>query len=247
MGVAVGDADGDGILDILVTNFSEDVSTFYRGLGRGFFEDASARSGIGPPTYPLLSWGVAFADLDGDGDLDVVLASGHIYPQVDRHPRFGLAYRVPLLLLENVGGERFVDATRRAGPDFPLPRAGRGLALGDFDNDGDLDLLVTNLDAPPTLLRNDSASGVWLTVSLEAPPGKGTVLGARVTVTAGGRTQLRDLASGESYLCCHDPRLHFGLGAARVADRVEVRWSDGSRSVVEKAPANRMLRIRKGS
>jgi hypothetical protein len=245
MGLASGDVDGDGIVDLLVTNFAEDFSTLYLGEGGGFFHDASRGSGVGPATYRWLSWGTALADLDNDGDLDLVIANGHIYPQVDQHPELGVTYRQPVQLLENTGGGRFVDATARAGPGFAVPRVARGLAAGDYDNDGDLDLLLTVLDGPPVLLRNDSASGSWLEVLCLAPPGRGPVLGARITVEAAGRTQFRDLASGDSFLSSHDPRAHFGLGEATSVERIRVRWPDGKETVRESVPANRLLVVTK--
>jgi enediyne biosynthesis protein E4 len=246
MGVAAGDADGDGHVDLFVTNFAQDFSTLYRGDGRGFFEDVSVASGVGPATYTVMSWGTVMADLDCDGDLDIVVANGHIYPQVDLHPGLGQTYAQRNLLLENLGDGRFRDVSAEAGPGFQEAAAHRGLAAGDFDNDGDVDLLITRLDQPPVLLRNDSACPSWLEVALEAPAGTGPVIGARVTVEAGGRRMVRDAASGESYLSAHDPRLHFGLAGSPVADRVEVRWPDGRTEAVEQVPANRVLRMRRG-
>ncbi len=245
MGVAVGDADGDANLDILVTNFSEDFSTLYLGDGLGFFTDASDTSGIGALTFPSLSWGTVLADLDNDGDEDVVIANGHIYPQVDRHPEFGLSYRQLNLLLENTGKGRFVDATGRGGPGFALRQASRGVASGDYDNDGDLDLLITNLDEPPVLLRNDSTGGNWLTVACEVPPGGGTAIGTTVAVTFGDRTLIGDVADGGSFMSSSDMRVHFGLGDAVAAERVEVRWLNGERTVLENVPANRFITVRR--
>jgi hypothetical protein len=246
MGIAVGDPDRDGFLDIFVTNFAEDYSTLYRGDGAGFFKDVSEESGVARPTFLPLSWGTAFADLDDDGDEDLVVANGHIYPQVDRHPEFGATYAQRSLLLENLGDGRFRDASASAGPGFALARSSRGLAPGDYDNDGDLDLLISNLDAPPTLLRNDTPRrGSWLAVNLEVPPGAGTVIGTSVTVRVGGRTLIRDVASSGSYLSVPDPRVHFGLGEASRADRLEVRWPDGRRLELSDVEANRFLTIRK--
>jgi hypothetical protein len=241
MGVTVGDATGDGIADVFVTNFAEDFSTLYRGTGSGFFEDVSAASGVGPATFISLSWGTALVDLDRDADPDLVVANGHIYPQVDQHPQFGMTYLQKTLLLENTGGGAFVDATSRGGPGFATARCARGLAAGDYDNDGDLDLLMATLDGGPVLLRNDSAGGSWLTVVVEVPVGQGPLIGTRVVVEAGGKTQVRDVASGESYLSVHDPRLHFGLGGAGTVERVEVRWGDGSRTEVKGVRVNEVL------
>ncbi len=250
MGLAAGDATGDGRLDLLVTNFSEDFSTLYRGLGGGLFEDVSRGSGVGPATRRWLSWGAAMADLDNDGDLDLVVANGHIYPQVDRHPEVVGRYAQRNLLLENRGpgaSPQFVDATAEAGPGFEELLSSRGLAVGDYDDDGDLDLLVTNLDAPPSLLRNESRGGAWLTVVCEGPRGEPGPVGTTVTVRAGGRTQQRDVAAGDSFLSTHDPRPHFGLGAAERVDEVDVRWPDGSHSLRKDVAARQFLRVRKGS
>jgi hypothetical protein len=246
MGVDVGDVDGDGKLDIIVTNFSEDFSTLYRGTGDAFFDDVSEKSGVGEPTYTPLSWGAALADLDNDGDPDLVVANGHIYPQVDNVPD-ALTYRQRNLLLENVGGGSFEDVTAEAGPGFALIESSRGLAAGDYDNDGDLDLLVSNLDGAPSLLRNDSATGHWLTVICKTPPHGGPLIGTKVIATLGEKTMIRDIASGSSFLSVHDERAHFGLGGAQTVRRLEVRWPDGTLTVRENVPANQFLEIVKDS
>ena len=258
MGVALGDVDGDGIADLFVTNFSEDFATLYKGAGRAFFEDVSRATGVGPLTFRPLKWGTAMADLDDDGDLDLVLANGHIYPQIDRHPTLIGTYRQRNQLLENrtvrddvpAGAPPeplFRDATAEAGPGFALERAHRGLAVGDFDNDGRLDILVTALDSPPELLHNEGPAGSWLTVICEVPGGTAIPIGTTVTVTAGGRTMSRDIAAGDSYLSTHDPRPHFGLGKAEMAEEVVVRWPDGSRSVRKNVHARQFLVVRKES
>ena len=247
MGVAAGDVDGDGATDLFVTNFAEDFSTLYRGDGHGFFEDVSDASGVGAVTYLPLSWGTVLADLDNDGDLDLVVANGHIYPQVDRHPEYDMTYAQTNLLLENDGTGRFEDVSDSAGPGFAAAGVSRGLAAGDYDDDGDVDLLITRLDAPPLLLRNESKVGSWLTVACDVPPDGPTLIGTRVVVEAAGRVQFRDVASSGSYLSAHDPRPHFGLGAAGVVDRVEIRWTDGTRSVLENVEPNRLVTIEWGS
>ncbi|MFO0981929.1 MAG: CRTAC1 family protein [Planctomycetota bacterium] len=243
MGITMGDVDQDGLPDLFVTNFAEDFSTLYRGTGQGFFEDATVKSGTGAPTYAPLSWGTTLSDLDNDGDLDLVIVNGHIYPQVDRHPEAGMSYLQKPLLLENLGNGKFVDASAGAGPGFATARCSRGLAAGDYDNDGDIDLLITNLDAPPTLLRNDSEQGAWLTVACEVPPGTCPLIGTIVTVQARGRTQTRDVTSSDSYLSCPDPRLHFGLGAATVVDQVTVAWSDGTLTTLEQVLPGRIVKV----
>jgi hypothetical protein len=252
MGIATGDADGDGILDLFVTNFSEDFSTLYKGLGDGFFSDVSRETGLGPITFRPLSWGTALADFDNDGDLDLAVANGHIYPQIDRHPEIVGTFRQRNLLLENRSVRDdgaptqtlFRDVTGEAGPGFQLQRAHRGLAVGDFDNDGRQDLLITALDEPPELLRNESRAGSWLSVVCQMPGGSAIPLGTRVTVRAGGRTMTRDVAAGDSYLSNHDPRLHFGLGSAERADEVVVRWPDGRRTVLRNVSARQFLLVR---
>ena len=256
MGIATGDADGDGILDMFVTAFSEDFSTLYKGLGGGFFSDVSRETGVGPITRLPLSWGAALADFDNDGDLDLVVANGHIYPQIDKHPEIMGTYRQRNSLLENRSIREdappgaspemlFRDATGAAGPGFGLVRAHRGLAVGDVDNDGRLDILITALDDSPELLRNEGAARSWLTVVCEIPGGAAVPVGTRVTVTAGGRKMTRDLAAGDSYASTHDPRLHFGLGTAETADEVLVRWPDGTRSAVKNVRARQFLVVKK--
>jgi hypothetical protein len=257
MGIAMGDADGDGILDMFVTAFSEDFSTLYKGLGGGFFSDVSRETGVGALTRLPLSWGTALADFDNDGDLDLVVANGHIYPQIDRHPAVIGTYRQKNLLLENraIRGDvpagappesLFRDATGAAGSGFEILRAHRGLAVGDFDNDGRLDILVTALDEPPELLHNEGHAGSWLAVACEIPGGTAVPVGTRVTVTAEGRQMTRDVAAGNSYASTHDPRLHFGLGKAEKADEVLVRWPDGKRSVLKDVRARQILVVKKG-
>jgi hypothetical protein len=245
MGVAAGDVDGDGILDIVVSNFSEDYTTFYRGLGDAFFEDASTNSRIGPAMFDYLSWGPALVDLDNDTDLDLVIANGHIYPQVDRHPELGFSYHQKNILLSNDGTGRFTQVTDEAGPGFALEKCSRGLAAGDYDNDGDLDLLITNLDDTPTLLRNDSVTRNWLAVACEVEPGQGSLIGTKVSLKAGGKWYHRDIASSSSYVSSHDPRPHFGLGSVKVVDVIEIRWPDGTSTHLEKVPANQFLSVRK--
>jgi hypothetical protein len=246
MGIAVGDVTGDGLLDILVTNFAEDFTTFYSGLGGGLFEDASGELGVGTATFQVLSWGTAFADFDNDGDLDLVIVNGHIYPQIDRHPDIVGTFAQRNLLLENRQG-KFFDITEDAGPGFQLVQSSRGLAVGDYDNDGDPDLLISNQDAPPNLLRNDTPGGAWLTVELEVPDGEPTPLGTRVTVTVNGRNLRRDLVAATSHMSSHDPRLHFGLGEAVNVEEIDVKWPDGTHSIRTNVPVNRFVRIQKGS
>jgi hypothetical protein len=249
MGIAVGDVCGAGPLDVFVTNFSEDFSTLFRSLGGGLFEDASKETGVGPITYLPMSWGTDFGDFDNDGDLDLVVANGHIFPQIDAHSEILGTYRQKNLLMANAGRDarpQFLDVTARAGPGFQALQSSRGLATGDYDNDGDLDLLISNLDAPPTLLRNDSPGGAWLTVVCEIPGGPSPPIGTIITLQAGGRVHRRDIASNGSYMSSHDPRPHFGLGAIETVDEVDVRWPDGTHTVRRNVAARQFLHVTKG-
>jgi len=224
MGMAAGDVDGDLDPDLFVTNFERDFCTLYENqydrLGDALFTDVTRNSGIRDPSFTFLSWGATLSDLDLDGDLDLVVANGHIYPQATEYPLVGRGYAQRNLLFAGEDG-RFVDVTERAGPGLAVVESSRGLAVGDMDADGDLDLAVANVDAPPSLLRNDTERrGSWLLV--DAP-------GAlRVTVEAGGRRWVRHRLVGGTYVSVHDPRFHFGLGPVERIDRLTVLWPDGS-------------------
>lgn len=238
MGVASGDVDGDGLTDLLVTNFAEDTCTLYRNLGRGLFRDVSAAAGLIEPTTKPLSWGTVLEDFDLDGDVDLFIANGHIYPQADSTPGSGTTYAQRNLLLQNAGG-RFTDVTARSGPGLEVVKSSRGVAAGDIDGDGDVDLLVSNVDATPTLLRNDTRRrGTWLMV--DAPRA------LRVEVVAGGRTFVRDRVRGGSYVSASDSRFHFGLGDAPAAERVTLLWPEGRTTVRERVPTGQVLKVREG-
>jgi hypothetical protein len=235
MGLATGDLDADGKPDLLVTNFSKDVTTFYRNLGDFLFEDITRDLGIGQPTFFRLSWGSELIDFDLDSDLDLFISNGHIYPQAARAPKSGTTFKQQNLLLENTG-KSFVDVSDDAGGGFEITESSRGVAAGDIDHDGDVDMVVWNTDAPPTLLQNKSErAGSWLL--LDAP-------GAMVAkVEAGGRAQYRHRVIGASYVSVDDQRLHFGLGQVKAVDRLELTWPDGSRTVFQGLPAGRVIRL----
>ncbi len=235
MGIATGDVDGNGLTDLLVTNFAQDSATLYLNQGRCFFVDDSVRWGVHDPTYAPLKWGTLLEDFDLDGDLDLFLANGHIYPQADDPPATGTSYRQTNLLLENTG-KRFVDRSAEAGTGLAVRESSRGVAVGDIDGDGDLDLVISNVDAPPTLLVNESERrGHWLLV--DAP-------GAlRVTIESGGRTWMRDAVAGGSYVSAGDPRFHFGLGPQTRLERVRVLWPGGSERVLADVEVDRVLHV----
>jgi len=273
MGVDAGDYDGDGRLDLVVTNFSSDLNTIHHNEGGRYFSDESLALGM-DATYMNLSWGVGFEDFDEDGDEDLFIANGHVYPQVDDYD-IGTRYRQANDLFENVGS-RFKRAPAKEG--LAPQRSFRGTAFGDYDSDGDVDVLVTALDDPVLLLRNEThRRGHFLEIRLEgaarpagatptpgetpqAGPAPGAVgawpafrpsnrdgVGARVTITAGGRRIVRERKGGGSYLSASDPRLHFGLGEAAVADLVEVRWPSGLTELWRDVPADRLLVLREGA
>jgi hypothetical protein len=199
-----------------------------------YFEDVSTPSGLALMCGQYTGWGGLLFDYDNDGLLDVFVANG------DPHKEFG----EEAVLARNVGERKFVDVAKDSGPYFEEEYVGRGAACGDFDNDGDLDLLINNLNGPAKLLRNDGGNkNQWLTVAAKLSNGKSDAIGARVTVTAGGQTQIRDLIPVRGYLSQSDPRPHFGLGRAGKADRVEVRWPDGRTTQLSDVPANQILTV----
>ncbi len=245
MGVAAGDYDGDGAVDLFVTNFSYDNNTLYRNTGRGFFLDASFAAGIGAPSHRYLGWGAGFFDYDNDGDDDLFVANGHVYPAVDQHP-IGTTFAQTNQLFENAG-RRFSEVTATAGPGLQVVESSRGSAFGDFDDDGDQDIVIVNLDAPPTLLRNEGGNRKnWLMVSLREEGANRQAIGARVTVAAAERLQVREVRAGASYLSQDDLRLHFGLGARQAVAQVEIRWPNGETELVRDVAANQLITVVRG-
>jgi hypothetical protein len=246
MGIDAGDYDGDGRLDLVVTNLDFEMHTLHRGLGRGLFTYATTESGIGYPTLPFVGFGVAFLDYDNDTQLDIAIANGHI---LDNAPQFraGSTYAQRKLLFRNTGSRRFVEVGRTAGAAFAAEAVGRGLAVADIDNDGDLDLLVTNNGQDASLLRNDGGNrGHALVLRLRGAAGNTQAIGARLQVTSGARTQRRDVKTGSSYLSQSDLRAHFGLGTATRADRIDVRWPSGTTETVSNVAADQILTIEEG-
>lgn len=227
MGVDAGDYNGDGRLDVIVTNFSEDYNTLYENSGNGLFRDVTHAAGLGTIPLPFLGWGVGLVDVDNDGRLDLFVANGHIHPAADRSG-LGTRFLQRKLLFMNTGNGRFRHATDEVGGGLLVEKSSRGAAFGDYDNDGDVDVLIVNLSDRPTLLRNDvTAKPHWITVRLTGTKSNRDGIGARVQIRAAGRTQSAEVRSGGSYLSHNDMRAHFGLGAAAVVDSVEIRWPSG--------------------
>jgi hypothetical protein len=241
MGADAGDYDGDGQLDLVLTTFAHDTVSLYRNVGGGQFEDASQASGVAARTYLPMEWGVAFFDADQDGDLDLFLANGHLYPQVDEAAELGESYRQKSQLLVNDGG-KFRDVSDQAGSGLAESHAARGLAVGDLDDDGDLDLVVTNVDDVPTLLENrPRRAGHWVGLSLVKPAGRNRfAIGARVTLAAGDRRQIREVRSGGSFLSQSDRRVFFGLGSHAGPIDVEVALPGQGRWMWKALPADRL-------
>ena len=238
MGVGVADYDADGLLDLVRTNFSEQVTTLYRNYG-GAFEDASIRAGLGV-NRKYVGFGVDFFDFDNDGWKDIFVANGHVYSQLEGR-KLHVTYRQPRVLYRNLGNGRFEDVSARAGDSFRGENLGRGCAFGDFDNDGDVDVIVNNLDGPPTLLRNDGGNrNTSILIKCVGTRSNRSAIGTRVRVTSGTHVQMAEVMSGSSYYSQNDLRLHFGLGQARSADSVEVAWPSGARDVVRNLPANHL-------
>jgi enediyne biosynthesis protein E4 len=244
MGVAVGDYNHDGWMDLFVSTFSNDNYVLFHNDGDGFFTDASYPSGVGEPTVPYLGWATFFFDYDNDGHPDLFCANGHVYPEVDGVLRE--TFRQPSQLLRNLGNGKFRDVSAAVGLDQLPPQSARGGAYADFNNDGGLDVVVSVMDGKPLLLENTLAKrGNWLRVTLTGEKCNRMAVGARVKVTAGGRTQTAALRAGGSYLSSNDPRLHFGLGTAMEAV-VEVAWPGGGTERIGPVKANRGIRIRQG-
>ena len=241
MGVDFGDYDNDGQLDLVVTNFSDDYNTLYRNEGGGLFRDVSYRSGIGEATWPKLSWGIQFADFDRDGFLDILVADGHVYPEVDRYD-FSMRYRQANSVFRNRQDGSFESIALSAfGPEA---ESSRGLATGDFDNDGAIDVLIANLDGAPTVLKGTPEGGHWILLDLVGTTSNRSAIGARAAVQTGGMSQVREVRSGGSYQSQSDLRLHFGIGEHARIDSIRIRWPSGKEQVLESVEADRILRIK---
>jgi hypothetical protein len=251
MGVSAADYDLDGNLDIVKTNFAGDTPSLYHSLGGANFEDATFTAGLGAHTQ-YLGWGVGFVDFDNDGWADILICNGHVYPEVEQlKTEAGYAQRK--LLYRNLRNGRFEEVTDCAGPGITTPAAARGCAFGDFDNDGDIDMVVNSVNGPPQLLRCDSSSGNnWIKVKLIGTKSNRSGIGARITctVTMPGETkphrQIDEVRSGGGYFSQSDLRVHFGLGKAVKVDLLEIRWPSGQVDTVKDLKVNRVMTVREG-
>lgn len=245
MGVDAVDYDGDGFLDIVKTNFSDEMPNLYHNEGKGFFNDVAVPAGLGGETSSV-KWGTGFIDVDDDGRPDILIVSGSIYA-----PGTGTHHQLPktdskLILLRNLDGNRFANISNQAGPAFAESRCSRGAAFGDIFNSGRVNIAINNINDHPSLLRNQASSpNSWLLVRLIGTKTNRSAIGSRVTVDANGRRQMQEVRSGGSFCSQNDLRLHFGLGPAKEA-RIQIRWLGGSEESLEHVPANRLIVVQEG-
>lgn len=255
MGVAVGDYNNDGMVDFYITNFSDDSNTLYKNDGEANFTDSTYQAALGEPTIPFLGWGTSFIDFDNDGWKDILIANGHVYPQVDKF-QWGTSYAQQMKLFRNMRPDAKtkrvlfdrVPAAPKSG--LALALSARGLAVGDLDDDGRIDAVVNNLDSAPTVLKNVmSGSMHWLNLKLVGDVARKTpkdAIGSKVFVTVGGLRQRFDVTSGASYASQSDQRIHIGLGLATKVDKLEIIWSNGETETVNIPGVDRTITIQQG-
>ena len=246
MGLAIGDYDRNGTMDIFKTNFAGDTSTLYANTGDGFCEDRTFAAGIGVNTR-WLGWGVGFVDLDGDGWLDLFLANGHVYPEVDRL-KSEAGYKQRKVVYRNLGNGRFADVSEALGPPVTTPKAARGAAFADFDNDGDVDVVINNVNDVPDLFRLDRTTGAhWIGVKLVGRQSNRDAIGAMVRIITADGEQRQEVRGGGSYYSQNDFRLHFGLGKISAVQRIVVRWPNGGEESFASPAVDRLLTLTEGT
>ena len=246
MCISFGDYDNDGNLDLYVSDFQDVSDHLWHNDGKGFFEEVSPRAGIAAATRHVLSFGGGFFDYDNDGWLDLFIANGHVYQGVEK-TRTDITYKQINSLFHNEGNGKFAEVTSISGDGFKIPHLGRGVAFADFDNDGNVDILVGNSGDPPLLLHNSGRTGNhFLNLKLVGTKSNRDAMGARVKLTAGGITQLREIAGGGSYLSQSDLRAHFGLGSQTRAESIEISWPSGQKQAFRNVDADRFLIVKEG-
>ena len=247
MGIAVGDYNRDGKVDLYVTSFSDDYNTLYRNEGDGNLSDVTTRAGLGDVSLPFLAWGAGFVDVDNDGLLDILVVNGHVFRNVEQQD-WGSTWAERPQLFRNLDGVRFLEVPPATGSGLAVVIPGRGAAFGDLFNDGRIDVVINNIDATPTVLRNAvKGTNHWLALRLE---GRGTsprdAIGAKVFLTAGGVRQRADVTSGGSYASSSDLRVHFGLGASTTVEKLEVEWPSGAKENIVVAGVDRSITLIEG-
>lgn len=246
MGSTVADYDGDGKLDIFKTNFSDDTATLYRNKGDGTFDDATFAAGLGLYTQ-YLGWGTMFFDFDNDGWPDLLLVNGHVYPEVDKH-HLGSNYQEPRVLYHNEGNGKFTDISDSSGPAVKQAASSRGLAMGDLWNDGKLSAVISNMNAPPSLLVNQIRSANhWIAIKTTGTKSNRDGIGARITVKVGTRALVDEVRSGSSYNSNNDMRVHFGLGSATKLEWLEIRWPSGRIEQFDGLVIDKIHELKEGS
>ena len=245
MGIGVGDYNLDGRLDLFKTHFSDDTDVLYRNDGRGSFTDVTFAAKIGVETR-FTGWGAGIVDLDNDGLPDIFLVTGNVYPEIEKKTA-DYPYKTPRVVFRNLGNGSFEELIEEAGPGVAAAHSSRGCAFGDFDNDGDLDILIINLNEPPSLLRNDvKGSHNWIKVKLLGVSSNRSAIGARVIVHYGEKKQVQTVLSQSSFYSASDTRLHFGLGNISIVD-IEIFWPSNGRQTLSRVAANSLITVKEGS
>ncbi len=246
MGIGIADYDCDGWLDIFKTNFADDTCDLYHNNGDGTFSDVSFTAGVGINNN-YVAWGCGFIDYDNDGWPDIVQVNGHVYPEVDKY-NFGETFKNPRLVYRNLGNGHFKDVSAEMGPGITERFSSRGAAFGDYDNDGGMDILVLNMNDPPSLLHNTGSRQNWIKIKLVGTHCNRTAIGARVRVVTGKHAQINEVISGGSVMSQNDLRLHFGLGSAETVDVIEVKWPTTQKTErFTNVKANQIITIREGA
>lgn len=246
MGVSVGDFDHDGWLDIVKTNFAGDTTTLYHNVGKSVFDDVTFPAGLGLNTK-WLGWGVGFVDLDNDGWLDIFQVNGHVYPEVEKLTTEA-GYSQRKVLYQNLRNGKFSDISVKIGGAVMENISGRGAAFGDFDNDGDADIVISPVNAAPELIRNDSKTGNnWLKIKLIGTKSNRSAIGSRIKITTDDGVQTDEVRSSNSYYSVNDSRLNFGLGTNKTVKKIEILWTNGQIQTLENVAANQFITIKEGS